>query len=251
MIHARYTPIRSALILVAALFAAGPAGAAGGLTGEKKSALEKLEEGDAIRKRVLLRGGRFEAAPALGFTLGDAYSRNILLGAQLTYHFTEAWALGATVLYGVTEVETGLAEDIKSEREEKAGDDAFSNLGLLGTLDVYYSPIIGKFALFGRNVLHYDMHLLLGVGGAQVAGNSEVEGFTFSPVVGVGMRTFFNDWFSVNLALRDYIYSAALNAVTETESGEEKTSASSELSNNFAVTFGFGFYFPRVPQIGN
>jgi outer membrane beta-barrel protein len=244
--------LRLALVLASLLAAAGSAHAAGGITGDKKSALDKLEEGDAVRKRVLLRGGRFEAAPAVGFTLGDAFSRNVLLGGQLTYHFTESWALGATVFGGLG-VTTGLADDVKSKRPEKVdGDEAFSNVGLLGSLDVYYSPLIGKFALFGRNVLHYDLHLLLGVGGASVSGTKDVEGFSLAPVAGIGMRTFLNDWFSVNLSLRDYIYSSAINAVTETnESGGADTSASDEISNNFAVTIGAAFYFPQAPETSN
>jgi outer membrane beta-barrel protein len=240
------------LVAVAALFAGvGPARAESGVAGNKKSALEKLEEGDAVRKRVLLREGRFEAAPTLGVTLGDAFQRNVLFGAQLAYHFSEAWALGATVFGGVA-VNTGLADKVKDERPDRVDDNAFSKLGLLGTLDVYYSPLIGKFALFGREVVHYDLHLLAGIGGAQVSGNSKVEGFSPAPVVGLGMRTFVNDWMSVNLSVRDYIYSSALNAVTQTDDkGSTKTKASSELSNNFALTVGFAFYFPQVPGIGN
>ena len=38
-----------------------------GLLGPKKTALEKLEDGDAIRNRYMLRGGRFELSPGLGF----------------------------------------------------------------------------------------------------------------------------------------------------------------------------------------
>ena len=44
---------------------------AASIQGPRRSALERLEEGDAIRNRLLLRGGRFELTPALGFTLNE------------------------------------------------------------------------------------------------------------------------------------------------------------------------------------
>lgn len=241
----------AALLAAATLLLAGPPAGAAGITGSKKSALEKLEEGDAIRNRILLRTGRFEAAPALGFTLGDAFQRNILVGAQLTYHFSESWAVGATVFGGLG-TRTGLADEIESKRPEKVDDGSFSNLGLVGTLDAYYAPLVGKFALFGRTVIHYDLHLLLGVGGAQLSGGKELEGFSLAPVAGIGMRTFVNDWFSVNVSVRDYIYSTALNAVTETDAGgQAETRAEDRITNNFALTLGAAFYFPQQPEIGD
>lgn len=241
---------RPASLALAIVAAAPQLASAAGITGPKKSALEKLEDGPSIRNRVQLRGGRFEAAPALGFTLNDAFQRNVLAGAQLTYHFTESIALGGTAFYGFG-FNTGLADEVESKRKEKA-DGGFSNVGLLASLDFYYTPIHGKFALFGRNVFNYDLHVLVGVGGAQTKGEvSDVEGFNVAPVAGVGLRTFINEWCAVNLEVRDYIYSTALNAVTETDrSGESETQANSELSNNFAVTVGVGFYFPTEPKVG-
>lgn len=217
----------------------------------RKSALRKLEEGDAIRNRRLLRGGRFEVGPTFGVTLNDAYQRNILFGGQLAYHFNESWALGLTA-FGGTGSDTGLASDVKGERPEKAGDGAFSNVGALGTLDVQYTPLIGKFALFGRNVFDYDLHLVVGVGGTQLAGDSDVQKTTVTPMLGLGVRTFLSDAIALNFEVRDYLYSSALNSVTERDAqGVESVDADSELSNNFAITFNFGFYFPRQPEIGD
>ena len=91
---------------------------AANIAGPRRSALERLEEGDAIRRRRLLRGGRFEIAPAVGFTLNDAFQRNILFGANLGYHISDSFAIGATV-FGSTSLQTGLADEV--EQAEDAG----------------------------------------------------------------------------------------------------------------------------------
>ena len=228
----------------------GPVEAA--LGGARKSALRKLEEGDAIRNRRLLRGGRFELTPAFGITLNDAYQRNLLLGGHLAYHLTDEWGLGVTGFLGVG-LQTPLADEVNSQRPEKVdGDDAFASLGYLASVDVYYTPIIGKFALFGRNVLNYDFHVLLGMGAAQITGTSEVEKLSIAPVAGVGIRTFVNDFLAINVELRDYIYSSALNAVTEKDAdGEEDVDSSSEISNNFAIIIGIALYLPQQPKLSD
>jgi outer membrane beta-barrel protein len=230
---------------------AGGAAHAASIQGPRRSALERLEEGDAIRKRLLLRGGRFELTPTVGFTLNDAFQRNLLVGAHLAYHFNDDWGLGATVMGGLA-FNSGLADRIEDERPEKADAGAFSNVGFLGTVEVLYSPLVGKFALFGRSVLNYDLHLLAGLGGTLISGSSDVESATPTGVVGIGLRTFVTHGMALNIEVRDYIYSSALNSVVEPQGdGQQSTSADSSISNNFAVTIGFGFYFPQDPEVSD
>lgn len=222
---------------------------AAGITGPKKSALEKLEEGDAIRNRVQYRGGRFYIAPTLGFTLNDPYQRNILAGAQLAYHFTESLGVGLTGLAGFA-TDTDLAEQVQDERPD-AAEGGFSNVGVLASLDFLYTPIAGKLALFGRQALNYDMHLVAGIGGAKVGGAEKIDDFAIAPVAGVGLRTFVLNWLDINFEVRDYIYSAAVSSVTSTDTpdGSAKTTADSEWANHFSFTVGVGFHFPNEPEI--
>ena len=235
----------SAWALVACLGAPALAPAAS-IQGPRRSALERLEEGDAIRNRLLLRGGRFELSPALGFTLNDAFQRNVLFGLQLGYHLNDDWGLGITALGGLA-LDSNLAERIQSERPEKVKQGAFSSVGVLGTFEATYTPIIGKFALFGRHVLNYDLHVLAGAGATLLKGSADLEGATPTAVLGAGLRTFVSGGFAVNLQVRDYIYSAALNEVKK--NGESQTDAS--FSNNFALTVGAAFYFPQEPKISD
>lgn len=217
-----------------------------GLLGPKKTALEKLEDGDAIRNRFMLRGGRFEAAPGIGFTLNDAFQRTAMVGVQLNYHVSDSLAIGIAGYYGIP-FNTDLADRIEQSRPERAKAGAFSTVGLIASAELIYTPIIGKFALFGRSVFNYDLHVLIGAGGVQTAGDTDLEGFNLAPVVGIGLRTFLKDNVAVNVQVRDYLYSASLNAVPNDDGQAAATDSS--FTNNFAITIGAGFFFPSKPKI--
>lgn len=237
------------IVALVALGSIGPAFAAN-IAGPRRSALDRLEETDAVRRRLLLRGGRFEATPTVGFTLNDPFQRNMLFGASLAYHFSDSFALGVTAL-SATAFETGLAEEVQQKRPERV--DGFSGVTLLGSAEIVYTPLFGKFALFGRAIVNYDIHLIVGGGLALTGAIGDVDsedlgGGTPMVVAGIGFRTFVNDWFAINIDVRDYIYSYAINSVAGADI-DGAAIAESEWSNNFAVTVGFGFFFPQEPQL--
>lgn len=219
---------------------------AANIQGPRRSALDKLEDGPATRNRLVLRGGRFELTPTMGFTMNDAFQRNAMFGAHLGYHITDRWEIGATGLYGIS-FNTGLADEIEAQRPEKAKAGEFSSVQLLVSGEVQYTPLYGKYALFGRTVMNYDIHLIAGFAAAQVKGDDIIDEFNPGAVVGLGFRTFVTDGIAINVEVRDYIYSSSLNAVKPVDG--DKAEADASLRNNFAVTVGAGFYFPQAPDV--
>lgn len=217
---------------------------AASIQGPKRTALERLEDGDAIRRRMLLRGGRFEIAPAVGFTLNDPFRRTVLYGVQINYHISDSFALGGTV-FGGYGMSTDLTDRIESERPDRAKSGAFTDIAFQGTVDLVFTPIIGKFALFGQTVLNYDMHAVVGFGATQLKG---VEATAMTPVAGIGLRTFFNNGMALNLEARDYLYSSAPNAVSNAESKGKAEATEASFNNHFAVTMSVGFFFPQEPK---
>lgn len=244
---------RGAVVALTCLVVAMAAGEAWSATiqGPRRSALERLEEGDAIRKRLMLRGGRFEAQPVVGFTLNDAFRRNVLFGAHLAYHFNDDWAAGITA-FGSAAFNSDLANRVETQRPEKVDSGSFSDLTYLVTAEALYSPLVGKFALFGRSVVNYDFHVLAGIGVSQVGGGSpNVDELSVAPVIGLGLRTFALDWLAVNIEVRDYIFSSALNSVVDNNSDSTEAKADSEFSNNFTVTVGVSFFLPTQPKVSD
>ena len=158
-------------------------------------------------------------------------------------------AVGFTAMGGLG-FDSSLAERIATERPDRTKAGAFSDVKLLTSAEFIYTPVIGKFAAVGRYVFAYDFHVIGGLGASLVGGGEKLDDFAFAPVAGLGMRVFFEDWMSVTVQVRDYIYSSSLNAVPSAE-GADKLTTDSTWSNNFAINFGVGFYFPEVPKLSD
>jgi outer membrane beta-barrel protein len=211
------------------------------------------EAGPVIRHQLLYRSTRFELAPMLGMTLNDAYVRNGIVGAQLSYHLTNNWGVslvaGAGALQFDTDLRERLEDTVSATRPDELGDISYSYVQFVGGLEVSYVPIVGKFSLFNSAITNFDIHLIGGFGGvleaaATAADNGQVdeqlEGFRPAPVLGIGTRFFMSDGISVNVQVRDYLYSRSeISTLT----------ANPEFKNNVLVTMGVSFFFPQEVQI--
>jgi hypothetical protein len=155
---------------------------------ERASAQEILVTGplagaSSVRHLRLYREGRFEFAPAATFTLLDEYQRTILLGARLTYNFTDWFGIGAWAAYGgLIQLPTHLTDEIqKVNQVRKTNEPATStnnrltavNLGQefedqLAGMEWVLAPQItlvpfrGKIALFQSIYIDTDLYFFGG-----------------------------------------------------------------------------------------
>lgn len=132
----------------------------------------------------------------------------------------------------------------------------------IGMAQLEFAPITGKFSLFSKIFMNYDFYLL--GGGAFVnlmkKGNVDtsncdgdicgppgymkpVTGMKFAYNFGVGMHAFANNFFALNLELRDLLYknNAAGRAIT---SRKEKPSDDQVWTHNWLVGLNFMFFLP-------
>jgi outer membrane beta-barrel protein len=215
-----------------------------------------LEDGGAVvRRKLLFRSTRFEAAPLVGFTLADPFNRNIIAGANLGFHLTNSFGIGGTIGAGVVTRPTSLRTNIETTRE--GSDDlanlAFSKINFLASVEGTYVPIFGKFTFLNRGIINYDLHLILGAGfvgrgadagdgsGATTAATDALSGGTAAGVVGVGGRFYANDFVSINLQVRDYIFSTSQVSLD--------TIGEPELRNNLMLSFGASLFFPTAVKV--
>lgn len=239
------------VVLVLSILCWGTLASAANVQGPKRGALQKLSEGDAVRNRVLLREGRYSVAPSMGFTLNDAFRRNVLLGLQGDYHLSGKLALGLSAFYSVP-YDSALTERISIQRADASAQGTFTDLNLLLSADMVYTPVFGKAAIFGRAVCNYDLHVLVGLGVAGSAGSTEVEGVSPMGVLGVGMRFFIMEKMALIFQIRDHIFSSTLNAVVNAQLDDEsKPTTDSRLQNRFALMISYGFFFPQVPGVSD
>jgi outer membrane beta-barrel protein len=206
-----------------------------------------LEEGPIVRRKLLFRSSRFELNPRLGFTLGDSYKRNLLVGADINYYLTNEFGLGATGYFGAVQLDTDLLEQINATVDPNVTKDlSYASTQLLFDVHISYAPLYGKFAIFDT-ILNYDIHLVGGFGGAIIqaeggAPSDKLSGFKPAPMLGGGVRVFVSDGIAVTLDLRDYLYSAA-----DLQEGDEEPVT--EFRNNFAMSLGVSFFFPGEVKV--
>jgi outer membrane beta-barrel protein len=237
-----------------------------------------LDGAPPILRQTLWREGRFEIAPTVGVTMPDpftgsvAYEQLTLVGLQANYFILDWLSVGLDLGYGIA-TDTDLHEQVDrelsakqnalcpdpgptgSEEDKAARQNCLGQLKLtdrirtaspelLVALNAGFVPVQGKFMVFDGLLLHYDVHMLVGVGMALMRGEPDDKaqdifgGLRFGPVVGIGARTFFNDWFGLNVEFRDTIIDTSL--VTD-QTGKE---LGSDFRNYFTFTLGISFVLP-------
>lgn len=243
---------QSLLVLFTILIGAPLLSHAANIQGPKRSILDRLKEEDAVRKRTLYRKGRVSVAPGLALTLNDAYRRNILLGVDSVYNFSDEFGVGLTAMFGLA-YNTALADQLEDKRSNSVNRGGFADVNYVLTSEAIYTPIYGKAAFAGRISVAYDIHLLAGGGLMGFSGDAGLD--SVSPVVslGAGMRVFVQKALSVTFQVRDYLVYRADNAVPDVYADEGQGGVSSDrgLHNQFALMLSCGFYFPRAPQTSN
>lgn len=246
--------------LVLALFLAVPAQAqrseeeAGDVSEVDKDASGPLR--DRIRPvsgHLFLMDGRFELSPAVGLSVRDAFFTKVLFGAALTYHFTEEFAASLRGAYTLSLI-SGSAQicnppgaengeppgcraptiEELTQEEGTPANKAYGNLTFLGSLDLQWSPIYGKLALFAENVLYFNMY---GLAGPAVVLYGPTTQPTIGGNVGLGFRFAINSWLAVRLELRDTIYS---------EEGLELGRKTNSVRNQLTAELGLSMFFPTV-----
>lgn len=208
------------------------------------------ESGPVVRRKLLYRSTRFEAAPLVGFTLADAFTRNMLVGANLGFHLTNEISIGATLGYGVTQLSTSLRENMDSQLLERnrLGEYEYSHISYILGVEGAFVPFYGKFALLNSAIINYDFHIIggvsfIGVGATnaqtqEAVSGSTLEGNKVAPTLGAGMRFFMGDMFSLNVDFRNYIYERPLLVRTGSPLPE------GELGNDVMLSIGLGIFLP-------
>ena len=229
--------------------------------GEERAALmtepstEELPPPPPTEKRVIqtlqrknfMKIGRYEMTPQAGFVTNDPFINRYLLGAGFGYHITEVFAIEAT---GVWSPDLGDADrkpitDQIIEFNQVTPD--ISKIQLYGTVTAQYSPIYGKVAVLGTNIVNFDIFGVFGTGIVNTLDDLEALGKVndtdaeatksqFHPTInfGGGLRVIFSEAFAVRVEGRGLSYIEVLEGTTL------------EMKNNFTMLAGASFFFPGM-----
>jgi outer membrane beta-barrel protein len=186
----------------------------------------------AVQRKLYLKRGRFELAPAFVVNVNDAYYTKV--GGSLRAAFYPADTLAVSVRF--TLLDTVPTDDVRTAKRNLSSRIFFSVPQWTAMGNAEWSPLYGKVAIF-NSILHFDGYLAAGAGVAYTETSAAEDPTRSGPKpafdLGVGLRFVTKDWLAVNLGLINTAY-------VDTPTGTTKAS----LQNVMLLTVGVSLFFP-------
>jgi outer membrane beta-barrel protein len=200
-----------------------------------------------LQRKNFLKIGRYELAPHVGFITNDPFINRYLIGAGFAYHITEVLAVEAVGTFS-PDFGEGDWKPITTQlvNENKVSPD-ISKIVYYGNINFQFSPIYGKIALLGSNIVIFDIFGVFGTGfvhtdddlkalqkeDEQSALNTEVQNHPTTNFGG-GFRVILNKNFAARLEGRSMIYIETIDSTTL------------EMKQNFLLQMSASFFFPAL-----
>jgi outer membrane beta-barrel protein len=237
-----------------------------------------LEGQPAVRRRLLLRKLRLEVTPSFITSINQDYKHAFGFGGNLEFYLTDWLAIGVQGAYTFNtntaledKTRAVLPTTTKSPQPSLALHDQ-RVLGINALMSAYgqVTPFYGKIAFFSALFVNYDLYLNAGVGLVNYVQNCnsacqsfayqkadaanpdpnlqdarQFAGLKLGAMIGVGAHVFFNEWFGLQVELRDYITKANPGGADVT--GDRILNSSDEGAQN-NLFFGVGLTFMLPPS---
>ncbi|MBW1877120.1 MAG: outer membrane beta-barrel domain-containing protein [Deltaproteobacteria bacterium] len=234
-------------------------------------ALDEFRSGDrsrsAIENRFFLKGDRFELAPMFGYVPNNPFAKRFVGGLLLAYHFNEHFAAEGLIAYSPDLGEDdlkGLTKLLVVIAHTGPGGSDFQQpldkIKLWATFGAAWTPIYGKINLIGETVLNFDLSFTGSLGviskvnyfarfdnsgqGSSVVLEKAGNEVKLSPSLGVGTNFFINQTIALKLDGRFTFYVDNKPQYCEGTGCDPVTQQ--RLYNNFTVSGGLAFFFPRM-----
>ena len=187
-----------------------------------------------VQPKPVLQKGRFELVPRIGMSVNDPINQSIKVGVNANYHLAEAFYIGGLFeWYNFGDTLGGPSQAYEEVVNLTNTSPDAARINYLAGLEVGFVPIWGKFALFDSAIIFYDIAVTAGgvfIDAESVAlpSASSTGGGTLS----LTSRVFLNDWFALNLEVRDVVFLADL------------AGTSGAFTNVVTTGIGMSFYLP-------
>jgi len=127
----------------------------------------------AVKKLRLWRDMRLHVEPFFAFTIGDEYSRSLIVGGELRFHFLDWLGIGGWGGYSVATLDTNLAKEVQSKgvttnanRLDLPSRENFpSQTGRINWwsgVELHFVPFRGKLAMFQKIFFDADLDFFVG-----------------------------------------------------------------------------------------
>jgi outer membrane beta-barrel protein len=271
MTSMRLSTKRMSIALAATSLLAVPLAARAELP-ERKS---PLADAPAVRQRSELRGLRFEIGPGVTTTIGQDYYHAVMVGGKASFFLADWLAVGGFFGHNLTKTfKTSFHERLEAvlpatpaerDRTDRAplrseAQNGMNAIGWAAGAQLELIPFSGKYSLFGRLFANYDFYAFGGPGFinfvsegpdcATDANSCPVTGMKIGANFGVGVHTYFNQYFSLNLEARDILLRNNPSGRDETgdriADGEDLT-----WDSNYMVGLSLTFFLPPTARISD
>ena len=196
-----------------------------------------------VRNKYFYKANKLEVGIIGGLMPYDSLVNHYMAGGKATWHLSDHFG------WEVIDAQVAFPSVTSYARQDIVANHDLSNLqtsviNFIGTTNLLISPLYGKIRFIGKQVLYFDIYLVLGGGvvstktirlretGATVTETTLRTGLEGAADFGLGFKIFMSDAFGLVVDLRDYLTFAEVYSSRKPRS-------------NFAVYAGLTFFLPN------
>jgi outer membrane beta-barrel protein len=209
--------------------------------------LPAVESIHVLEKRPFTEAGRWELSLFGNAQVNPKFTVHAGFSGELAYHLKENFALQLSVSWYPLSRESSLSEELitkTSEAPETAEALLLQGSALLG---LELMPIYGKLNVFDGKILRLGVYVNAGLGAAKTRlqlrpSDDQITGRTFGDTgfrpmgsLGIGVRAFVSERFTVRLELRDLVYSGFVSHVNGCNHDDALRIAAAETAKTHAT----------------
>jgi outer membrane beta-barrel protein len=204
-----------------------------------------------VVRKPFLKVRRTELNPIVGVSMNDNMIRHYTIGGEFAYYLTDVLAVGVEGQYYVHNFNEPF--DLVARQARRLP--TVNQYNWSAALNFHYVPVYGKFAVFDRRLVAWEVYFTAGIGAGQsevIPRDTKFPGFTnllIQPNLGASMRFFLAKWLTINLGIRDYLFIDKFEPTNRAvgmndTASEAKDNADSAFINNIMFQIGVSFWLP-------
>lgn len=189
-----------------------------------------LKDVVVIQKISMPKTKRFQLFAGLSMITNDQFYQNSGAHVRLGYYLTEKWGIELSSLFLSHSKSSDLSD---LEKNQKTEADKFNSPRSYMGVDIYFSSMYGKMALYDRNIYPFEFYQSFGFGHMK----TQLENSTLATRVSIGQlfTRSRSDGFRWDLGF--YLYPE-----------KDKSSGQTQTSQSLNLTLGWGLLFPGVKR---
>jgi len=202
-----------------------------------------------IQRKNFMKINRWELSPHVAFVANDPFLNRYIAGFGIGHHITEIFAVEISADFS-PDLEDGDWKPLTKQLvEENRVSPDISKLTYFGTLTFQFSPIYGKVAVVGREIIAFDIYGNFGMGATRTADDltalqaendprAQATQYQVHPTTnfGGGLRIGFGSNIAARVEGRSMVYIETVNATTL------------EMKNNFILQGSMAFFLPVMKR---